>query len=177
MQWKLLARQGLRINPPACEGDKLKNGMMIVNQQLAKSEGHINKDLWQTPDEIFQPLNAEFGFTVDPCCTVNTAKCRKFFTPDDNGLLQDWGGQIAFVNPPYSRGNIDKWVRKCYEESLKPGTIVVALLPVSTSANWWHDWVWKKAEIRFIRQRVRFKGAKHTAPFSSVIAIYKNDQI
>lgn len=147
---------------------------MIVNKQLATSDGHTNKDLWETPDYIYNQLNAEFGFTLDPCCTQDTAKCGKFFIPDDDGLMQDWAGHVAFVNPPYSRGNIDKWVKKCYEESLKPRTLVVALLPVSTSSAWFHDWVWKKAELRFIKGRIRFKGAPFTAPFSSVIAIYNN---
>ncbi len=147
---------------------------MIVNKQLAQSEGHLQKDLWETPDYIFDPLNAEFGFTLDPCCTVETAKCSIFYTPTKNGLIQSWAGHRVYANPPYSRGNIDKLVRKFYEESQH--ALVVALLPVSSSSGWWHDWVWNKAELRFIRGRIKFKGAPFTAPFSSVIAIYKNNE-
>ncbi len=94
---------------------------MIVNKQLAESKGHLQKDLWETPDYIYQPLNVEFGFTLDPCCTIITAKCLTFFTPVEDGLSQSWQGHRAFANPPYSRGNIDKWVRKCYEESKTGG--------------------------------------------------------
>lgn len=147
---------------------------MIVNQELAKSKGCDQKDLWETPDYIFDPLNTEFDFTLDPCCEIRTCKCPKGYTPLEDGLSYSWQGHRAYVNPPYSRGNIDKWVEKCYLESVKPNTIVVALLPVSTSSNWWHEWVWKKAELRYVKGRIRFKGAKHTAPFSSVIAIYSS---
>lgn len=147
---------------------------MIVNKELAESKGFELKDLWATPESIFKPLDGEFGFTLDPCCTFETRKADYFFTPDQDGLSQDWSGQTAFVNPPYSRGNIDKWVEKCYTESLKANTTVVALLPVSTSADWWHRWVLNKAELRFYKGRIRFIGAPFTAPFSSVLAIYSN---
>jgi site-specific DNA-methyltransferase (adenine-specific) len=145
---------------------------MIVNKELAISEGHLQKDLWATPDYIFSPLDIEFGFTLDPCCTIETAKCAKFYTPSEDGLIQDWSGERVFVNPPYSRGNIDKWVKKCFLESSAMQTIVVALIPVSTSAKWFHEWVLNKAELRFYRGRIRFVGAPFTAPFSSVLAIY-----
>lgn|SRR5574341_743717 len=149
---------------------------MIVNKELATSAGHANKDLWSTPSKVYNPLNDEFRFTLDPCCVAETAKCSKFFTPVEDGLKQNWSGEIVFCNPPYSRGNIDLWVKKCYEESQKPNTIVVALLPVSTSSDWFHNWVWGKAELRFVKRRVRFVGAPFTAPFSSVIAIYNNSK-
>lgn len=145
---------------------------MIVTKNMAIAEAVDLKDLWETPPEIFNPLNEEFEFTLDPCCTLATAKCGKCFTPFNDGLKETWQGERVYCNPPYSRGNIDLWVEKCYKESRKPNTVVVGLLPVSTSANWWHEWVWKKAELRFIKGRVKFLGAKHTAPFSSVIAIW-----
>ncbi len=145
---------------------------MIVNQQLATSKGFDQKDLWATPSNIFNPLNEEFIFTLDPCCTHETAKAKKYYTPIEDGLSQSWEGETAFVNPPYSRGNIDLWAEKCYLESLKPFTTVVALLPVSTSAKWWHKWVMNNAQIRFYQGRIKFVGAPFTAPFSSVLAIY-----
>lgn len=139
---------------------------------MASAKEVLQKDKWGTPDNIYLPLHAEFGFSLDPCCEHETAKCLKHYTPAENGLLYSWTHEICFVNPPYSRGNIDKWVKKCYEESLL-GTVVVALLPVSTSSAWFHDWVLGKAEIRFIRGRIQFVGAPQSAPFSSLIAIYK----
>lgn len=145
---------------------------MIVNKQLAQSKGVDQKDLWETPMHIFEPLHKEFRFTLDPCCTTETRKCSWYLTPKQDGLSVSWEGQRVFVNPPYSRGNIDKWVEKCYKESRNPNTIVVGLLPVSTSANWWHKWIIGKAELRFVERRVRFVGAPYTAPFSSVIVIW-----
>lgn len=147
---------------------------MIVNTELASSKGCDQKDRWETPMKIFEPLNAEFKFTLEPCCETHTAKCCKYFTEAQNGLVQDWTGEVVFVSPPYSRYKIDKWMEKCYNEGFK-GTTVVALIPVSTSAEWFHKYIWKKAEIRFIRRRVRFVGAPFTAPFSSMIAIWKQN--
>lgn len=145
---------------------------MIVNRELASSTGCLEKDLWETPQDLYDSLNDEFHFTLDPCATDESAKCTLYITPKENGLILDWDKETCFVNPPYSRGNIDQWVRKCYMEHLK-GATVVALLPVSTSSKWFHDWVYKKADIRFLKGRIKFKGAKHNAPFSSMIAIYK----
>jgi phage N-6-adenine-methyltransferase len=143
---------------------------MIVNTELARSTGVDQKDLWETPDHIFKKLNDEFGFTLDPCCENHTAKCEKFFTPLEDGLTRSWIGETVFVNPPYSRGNIDRWVEKCAIESLY-GNDIVGLLPVSTSAEWWHKWIIGN-EMRFIERRIRFKGAPYTAPFSSVIVVW-----
>jgi phage N-6-adenine-methyltransferase len=150
---------------------------MIVNKQLAESNGHENKDKWRTPDWLFNKLDQEFGFTLDPCCEIESALCEKYFTPVENGLIRSWQNETVFVNPPYSRENIGIWVRKCYVESLKENTIVVALLPVSTSAKWWHEWVVNKCEVRFIERRVRFKNAPYTAPFSSVVVVYGSSGI
>ncbi len=148
---------------------------MIVNIELASSKGCDQKDLWETPPHIFKPLNDEFRFTLDPCCTILNKKAGRGYTKEMDGLRYSWAGERVYCNPPYSRGNIDKWVKKCYEESLNENTLVVALLPVSTSSKWWHEWVWKKAELRFYKGRIRFVGAYGTAPFSSVAAIYASN--
>ena len=66
---------------------------------------------WTTPQDFFDKLDAEFGFTLDPCCLHETAKCAKHFTPEEDGLAQDWSGDVVFMNPPYGR-EIGKWVRK-----------------------------------------------------------------
>ncbi len=152
---------------------------MIVNTELAKSKGHANSDLWETPDYIFKPLNDEFNFTLDPCCTEQNHKCPNFFTDKENGLLQPWNQQTVFVNPPYSRGNIDKWVEKCWRVftyGYFPGPIV-ALLPVSTSANWFHEYIIDRASIRFYERRIRFVGAPYTAPFSSMLVIWDRNKV
>jgi len=144
---------------------------MIINRELAKSTGCEQKDKWETPYKIFKQLDDIYNFTLDPCCDLGTAKCNTFFTEKEDGLKISWLGYVVFVNPPYSRGNIDTWMRKCYNES-QNGVKIVALIPVSTSSNWWHKFVWNKSELYFYKGRIRFVGAPYTAPFSSCLAIY-----
>ena len=79
-------------------------------------------DNWATPQGFFDQLNARFGFTLDPCADDQNHKCDRYFTRHDDGLTQDWGGNIVFCNPPYGR-EIGKWVKKCYDESKKPHTV------------------------------------------------------
>lgn len=145
---------------------------MIRTRAMIKARPIAQKDKYETPPPLFKKLDDEFHFTLDPCCELHTAKCKKFYTLEDDGLSKDWQGETVFCNPPYSNGNIDKWMEKCYKESLKPNTIIVALVAVSTSANWFHNWVLNKAELRFVERRVRFVGAPYTATFSSVVVIF-----
>ena len=51
---------------------------------------------WETPQELYDELNKEFSFTLDPCCTKESAKCDKYYTEEDNGLIQDWGGGCIY---------------------------------------------------------------------------------
>jgi phage N-6-adenine-methyltransferase len=125
---------------------------------------------WYTPQATFDALNAEFGFTLDPCCTHENAKCDRHFTQADNGLAQDWGSEVTFMNPPYGR-EIKDWMRKAYESSLN-GATVVCLVPARTDTAWWHDYS-IKGEIRFLRVRLKFGGAETNAPFPSAVVIFR----
>src|SRR6476620_4187221 len=143
---------------------------MIVTKEMTLSDCKMT-DLWETPDYIFNPLNEIYRFSLDPCCTFESRKCPRYYTPESNGLEQSWAYESVFVNPPYSRGNIDKWVKKCYEE--RNNTLfLIALLPVSTSSKWFHEYVYNKCRIEFIRGRIKFKGAKAPALFSSMLCYY-----
>ena len=128
------------------------------------------KDDWETPQEFFNELNEEFNFTLDPCCNKETAKCKKYYTEQDNGLIQDWSNEIVFCNPPYSRPNQGKWIKKCYEEG--QNTIVVMLLPARTDTIAFHEYIYNKAEIRFIKGRLKFGNSKNSAPFPSMVVIF-----
>jgi len=140
---------------------------------------------WCTPQDFFDKLNKEFNFTLDPCATKKSAKCKKFYTAVEDGLKQDWGGQVVFCNPPYGR-QIGKWVEKCFEEGQKPNTTVVLLIPSRTDTRYFHDYILGKAEIRFIKGRLTFwdmDGEKYIkgdfksmtpAPFPSMIVIFSN---
>ena len=130
-----------------------------------------NTPEWATPMEFFKELDKEFHFTLDPCSTHENAKCEKHYTKEDDGLKQDWGGQVVFCNPPYGR-ELPKWVKKCYDES-KKGTLVVMLIPARTDTRWFHDWIYGKAEIRFIKGRLKFGDSKQSAPFPSMVVVYK----
>lgn len=140
---------------------------MTINKGLFSS---ANSE-WSTPQEFFDKLNDEFHFTLDPCASPNSAKCNKYYTPSDDGLIQDWGGEVVFCNPPYGR-EIANWVRKCREESWKPNTKVVMLVPARTDTQWFHQHIYNKAEIRFIKGRLRFGGGSTPAPFPSMIVIF-----
>ena len=129
---------------------------------------------WSTPQEFFDKLNEEFNFTLDPCCVPSTAKCNIYFTPEVDGLKQSWEGHTVFMNPPYGR-EINKWLRKAYEESLK-GTIVVCLIPSRTDTKYWHDYCMKASEIRFIKGRLKFGNSVNSAPFPSAVVIFGKDE-
>jgi phage N-6-adenine-methyltransferase len=129
-------------------------------------------DLWATPQEFYNELNEEFNFTLDPCATPENAKCDKYFTIKEDGLKQNWGGETVFCNPPYGRV-IGNWVKKCYEESQKPSTVVVMLIPARTDTKYFHEYIYHKAkEIRFVKGRLKFGDAKNSAPFPSMVVVF-----
>lgn len=129
-------------------------------------------DEWATPQAFFDKLDAEFHFTLDPCATAQNAKCKKYYTEEDNGLEKDWSGERVFCNPPYGRA-IAKWVEKCYKESLKQDTLVVMLIPARTDTSYFHDFCYFKSEIRFIRGRLHFNESPQGAPFPSMVVIFR----
>jgi len=126
-------------------------------------------ELWSTPKYFFDSVAKEFPFTVDVCALPENAKCKTFFSPDVDGLAQNWKG-VCWMNPPYGRV-IGKWVEKAYR-SAKDGAVVVGLLPARTDTKWFHDYIYGKAEIRFIRGRLKFGEAKWNAPFPSILVIW-----
>ncbi len=125
---------------------------------------------WETPQYVFDALDAEVGFTLDVCATAENRKCASYFDKERNGLRKEWAG-TCWMNPPYGR-HIYAWMKKAYEESQR-GVVVVSLVPARTDTRWWHDWVMRAAEIRFVRGRLRFGDGKQSAPFPSCIAIFK----
>ena len=130
-----------------------------------------SSDEWSTPEETFQALDTEFHFTLDPCATDQNHKCALYYTQKENGLLQNWGGQSVFCNPPYSQ--IGAWVEKAYREASKDHTLVVLLIPSRTDTKYFHDFIYQRSEIRFVRGRLKFGEAIHNAPFPSMIVIFR----
>lgn len=146
-----------------------------MNEALLSSK-NLN---WCTPPEFFDELDQEFHFNLDPAATDKCAKCAKYFTPETDGLKADWGGSRVFCNPPYGR-NIGEWVKKGYEESQKPGTVVVMLIPARTDTSYYHDYIFggKANEVRFLRGRLYFTDEegdpKGRAPFPSAVIIWRS---
>ena len=129
---------------------------------------------WETPPEVFDPLNAEFNFTLDVCAKPETAKVRRYFTEAEDGLRQSWAGEVCWMNPPYGREIYD-WTAKALAES-RAGATVVGLLPASTDLEWWHrDVLHRRAEIRYIRGRVRFLQGERwvSGMFPSVVVVWR----
>lgn len=130
---------------------------------------------WETPQEFFENVNKEFSFTIDVCATSINTKCSRYYTKNENGLLQDWKNEIVWCNPPYGRA-IKYWVEKAYNESLR-GCTVVMLLPSRTDTQYWHDYIIPFAEVRFIKGRLRFNNSVNSAPFPSALVIFRKGVI
>jgi len=126
-----------------------------------------NTGVWATPDDFFQKLSDKYGpFDLDPCALPENAKCKRFFTPEQDGLSQEWTGKV-FMNPPYGR-EIGKWVKK----ASTCGAFVVGLLPARVDTAWWHDYC-EPTDYWFVRGRLKFGGHKWNAPFPNAVVIWK----
>lgn len=126
-------------------------------------------DQWATPQDFFDRLDEKFRFTLDVCADRTNAKCIQFFDEDDDGLSQDWGRNICWMNPPYGRGIIH-WMRKAYEAS-QQGATVVCLVPARTDTRWWWDYA-LKGDVVYIRGRLKFGDGTSSAPFPSALVIF-----
>lgn len=118
-------------------------------------------DRWATPSDLYTALNNEFSFDLDPCPLDG----------DEDGLTPlfcQWRGRRVFCNPPYGR-TLGQWLKRGLEAS-----VAVFLLPARTDTQWFHELVLPyAAEIRFLRGRLRFGGAKNSAPFPSMLVIFR----
>lgn len=139
---------------------------------ITKGMMSSNSNEWGTPQSFFNELNKEFNFTLDPCSTHENAKCIKHFTKEEDGLKQDWSKDIVFCNPPYGK-ELPLWVEKAYNEN-KKGSFVVMLIPARTDTRYFHDYIYKQHEIRFIKGRLKFNDGKNPAPFPSMLVIMRN---
>lgn len=144
-----------------------------MNQALLSSKNNN----WCTPQDFFDDLNSEFHFVLDAAANEKSAKCKDFFTPEQDGLLQSWerSDGAVFCNPPYGR-EIGKWVKKAFEESQESNTKIVLLIPARTDTKYFHEYIWKCAEIRFLQGRLNFTDESgqiyDRAPFPSMVVIY-----
>jgi site-specific DNA-methyltransferase (adenine-specific) len=130
-------------------------------------------DSWATPQSLYDELNAEFGFTLDPCADDENHKCEKYYTKEQDGLKQDWSGERVFCNPPYGK-EVKLWVQKCFEEVYCGSCeLAVMLLNVRTDTQWFHGYIYNRAEVRFLKGRLSFGDGENRAPFPSMIAVFR----
>lgn len=134
----------------------------MLNRGLMTS----NSSEWETPQTLFDELDSEFHFTIDVCATAENTNCPRFLSRADDGLLLPWAG-VCWMNPPYGRA-IGEWVKKASQAKC----LVVGLLPARTDTRWFHDYIYGKTEIRFIKGRIKFSGAKWNAPFPSMVVVW-----
>lgn len=137
-----------------------------VFRQVAITDDH------PTPRWLFDDLDREFNFTIDVAAAEHNTKCVKYFDKKKNGLLQSWQNHVVWCNPPYDQKNLKEWVMKAWKESKKQCTVVL-LLPAKTDQTWFHQYG-LKAEVRFICGRVTFEGNISSAPFPSMLLIFKD---
>lgn len=136
---------------------------------IGKNKFKSKSEEYETPDEIFRPLQREFNIKLDVCATKENAKCKRYFTKKENALDMNWDENF-WMNPPFGR-NLKKWVKKAYEESQK-GVRGVILLPVRSNTQWWHKYIIDTgAEVRFLKGETKFVGHKRGLwlPFAIVI--------
>lgn len=130
-------------------------------------------DEWETPQDLFDALNAEFRFQVDVCATPANAKCDTYYTRELNGLCMPWEGLSCWCNPPYGR-EIESWMRRAHQAArTAAGTTVVCLVPARTDTAWW----WQHCihgEVRFLRGRLKFGNADNGAPFPSAVVVFRH---
>ncbi len=134
---------------------------------MSFTDDTTGKSEWGTPQRLFDELDREFHFTRDVCASRENFKVMSYWDIGDDALSQEWQG-ICWMNPPYGQ-NIGRWLKKAYESH----ATVVCLVPSRTDSKWWHQWVMKADEIRFIRGRLRFLGATDGAKFPSAIVIFR----
>lgn len=138
---------------------------------LQKAMVSSKSNEWATPQEFYDKLDAEFGFTLDVASTNENCKASKCLTLADDGLLKDWSKDICWMNPPYG-GHTGDWIKKAHEES-KKGAVVVCLIVSSSDRSYWHEYIFPYAsQIRFVRGRLHFNDSKSSAPFASAVVIF-----
>lgn len=156
---------------------------------MKKTRVHLShkSDEWQTPQELFDQLSAEFGpFDMDVAANIKNSKCFYFAGLDtkEDGLQSSWM-KVNWCNPPYSQ--VKEFIAKAAEQQ-KLGKVTVMLIPARTDTRFFHDYIYQqpRVEVRFLRGRLKFinpngpllrgtrmNGSNDAAPFASMVVIFK----
>jgi len=145
--------------------------VVVRGRALQRALFSRESDEWGTPAALLSSLDAEFHFELDVCASPSNAKAQAYYTAEDDGLMQPWAPATCWMNPPYSE--CATWMGKAAGEA-SIGATVVALVPARTDTAWFHEQVLARgAEVRFLRGRLRFEGGASTAPFPSMVVVYR----
>ena len=127
---------------------------------------------WETPQDFYDALDQEFGFTMDVCAIEANAKHPIYLSPEDDALSCSWD-TVCWMNPPYDK-SIGLWLAKAYEEAQLGNTVVCLIQGRSTDTKWWHAYVMRSSEIRFIKDRLHFgkNGVFNRANISSAVVVF-----
>lgn len=126
---------------------------------------------WTTPQPLFNAFHKRFNFTIDAAADPNNARLPRFWTKEDNALFQDWTGERIWCNPPFGREQIP-FVEKA---GLREADISVLLLPVRTDTKLWHNHIFNKARIIFLKGRITFEGTKNNHPSAFALCIWEKN--
>lgn len=128
---------------------------------------------WETPEDLFDALHKEFNFKVDACATSQNRKISVYYSPKQNALYREWASP-CWMNPPYNK-DIGQWVAKAYESAQEGITVVCLLQGRSSDTKWWHKYVMRSSEIRFIKDRLHFglNGKFSRANISNIVVVFR----
>lgn len=147
----------------------------FTGTKLIDNFGESQSNSWRTPKELFNALDNEFDFDTDLAAAEDNKLCTNRFTEKEDAMLQEWHG-VCYLNPPFGdkKYPLKKWIEKAYNESKRNGTTIVMLIPARTNTNWWHEYVMKSKEVRFIKGRPKFIGNIHGLPWPLVLVMFEN---
>ena len=136
-----------------------------------KQEKDKMNGVWVTPHSFFDPLHAEFSLEVDAAASADNSMLPSYWAERSDAFKQDWRDRRVWVNPPYGRKEIYRWIESC---ATGGATLVVALLPARTDTRWFHDFIYQKpgVEIRFVKGRIKFSGTTGSGKFPSMVVIF-----
>jgi len=128
---------------------------------------------WETPQDFYDAIDAEFHFNIDVCCLPSNKKCDQYYYPMMNALNQTWKG-VCWMNPPYDR-EIGLWMAKAYESAQQGATVACLIQGRSSDTKWWHKYVMRSSEIRYIADRLHFgkNGVHSRANISNILVIFR----
>jgi phage N-6-adenine-methyltransferase len=132
---------------------------------------------WETPQWLFERLDAIFKFQLDAAASRENNKCERYLNPEHSAFNHPWTPGPVWLNPPYGAGVIDRFVARAQAEAERHSEVVVCLIPARTDTEWFRI-IWQHARlIVFLYGRLKFVGAETSAPFPSALAIFSPEPL